>query len=77
MLGCGMHSRPKLAEKARYDSILKNKQRTTKNETTEQKPTGHIHSGVDHLRSVFSRWCYLPCSVAALRHLMKSKIRQI
>ena len=29
MPGCGMHSRPKLAEKARYYSLLKIKQTTT------------------------------------------------
>ena len=29
MPGCGMHSRPKLAEKARYNSLLKIKQTTT------------------------------------------------
>ena len=28
MPGCGMHSRPKLAEKARYNSLLKIKQTT-------------------------------------------------
>ena len=30
MPGCGMHSRPKLAEKARYNSLLKIKQTTTR-----------------------------------------------
>ena len=29
MPGCGMHSRPKLAEKARYNSLLKIKYTTT------------------------------------------------
>ena len=29
MPGCGMHSRPNLAEKARYNSLLKIKQTTT------------------------------------------------
>ena len=30
MPGCGMHSRPKLAEKARYNSLLKNKSKQQK-----------------------------------------------
>ena len=35
MPGCNMHSRPKLAEKARYNSLLNMEQTTT---TTTTKP---------------------------------------
>ena len=44
MPGCGMHSRPKLAENARYNSVLKNKVNNNNNNNNNK---------IEHMNSLF------------------------